>query len=610
MMDYLTIKQAFDQESDRLGGIIFSEGKSETKWLEIREAPYYQPWIQLLKEEAIEMQNSMIPELTYSLFALYENTGSRKEYESQYFARRKRLNVFAFMALLEKESDSIRYLEDTIWSICDEYTWCLPAHLTSKPNSNGEILPHRQQVDLFASETAFTLAEITFLLEDVLSSEVIKRVKREIFERVLEPYCSEEHVFFWETVTTNWASVCGGSIGAAAIYLVEDTEKLLKIIERVIKTLDSYLKGFHDDGACLEGISYWDYGFGYYVYFSELLRQRTANKIDLMKEYKVFKIALFHQNCYLTENHTISFSDADPRHKFRVGLLHRLKEKYSELELPEDQFKMGILDDPNSRWAPFIRDFVWSDLSVKGRSWKEVNVYYKDVQWFITRKKHGDAMFSFAAKAGHNSEPHNHNDVGSFIVHIQGETLLADIGAGEYTKQYFQKDTRYSYLCTRSKGHSVPIIGNKEQVSSNNKSTIIDVKQTDEQDIFSFEMAGAYVNENLNKLTRTFRLNKSQGISLVVEDYFEFINHPEPIVERLMTHFKPTIKAAGIIHVEGNSYGLEINYDSAVMSVVIEEHHYTSHELVNICVHSIDFQLKKVGVWNKLILSLIPIKLN
>lgn len=610
-MDFLMIKQALVQGSNLSGESLFSEGKSKTKWLGIKENPYYQPWNKLIQSEALEMQNELIPELTYSIFMLYEKTGSRKEYESVYFNRRRRLNVFSFMSLLlENETKYIDFLEDIIWSICDEYTWCLPAHLTDKPNINGEVPPPKQQIDLFASETAFTLAEITFLLADKLSNKVIQRVKMEIFERVLEPYCSEEHVFFWETSTTNWASVCGGSIGSAAFYLIDDTDKLAKIIERVINTMGSYLKGFHGDGVCIEGIGYWNYGFGYFVYFSELLRQRTANTIDLLNQYKTFKIALFHQNCYLSENYTVSFSDADPQEKHRVGLLHFLKRKYSELEVPEDKYKMGILEDPNSRWAPFIRDFLWSDCSVKGQPWRNTDVYYRDAQWFIVRSDHDGIMYSFAAKAGYNNESHNHNDVGSFIVHVQGETLVADIGAGEYTKQYFQKETRYTNLCARSKGHSVPIIGDKEQAPGNSRSTIIEVKQAEDHDIFSFEMAGAYANENLNKLTRTFRLNKSQGMTLEVEDYYEFINHPESIVERLITYYEPKIKAGGIVEVQGNKYGIEIHYDSGLMDVVIKEHHYISHELEEMMIYSIDFEVDNLGIWNRIGFQIIPWKIS
>ncbi|GIP60269.1 heparinase II/III domain-containing protein [Paenibacillus woosongensis] len=592
-MSNLTIKEALHQGMNSTNKVmLFSEGKTKDKWHEIKSNPYFQPWITQIKKESIKMLDEVVPNLSYSLFSLYNKTGSRKEYESIYFARRKRLNVFAFITLLEGDQRYIEALEDMIWSICDEYTWCLPAHVKSETDI-------RKQIDLFAAETAFTLAEIIYLLEDQLSVEIKKRVKKEIFERVLEPYCSEEHVFFWETATTNWASVCAGSIGATAIYMVEDHEKLSSIITTVLNTLTFYLKGFHNDGVCLEGISYWQYGFGYYVYFSELLRQRTANKIDLMDQYKIFKIALFHQTCYLSGNFTVSFSDAFPQEKYHVGLLHQLKRKYPEIELPEDNYKINVLDDPNARWAPFIRDFLWSDYSLAGQAWKELAIYYNEAQWFITRQEYNERMVAFAAKAGHNNEPHNHNDVGSFIFHVQGETFIADIGAGEYTKQYFQKDSRYLYFPTRSKGHSVPIIGGKEQMHGSSKSAIFEVKQSEKLDIFSFEMTGAYNNENLNKLTRTYTIKKIQNYTIEIEDYFEFLDYPESIIERFISYYKPVVITKGIIRLEGKQNNVDILYDPALFGVSVEEHQFISHNLENTIVYSVDFQLKAVQIWNK-----------
>ena len=66
------------------------------------------------------------------------------------------------------------------------------------------------------------------------------------------------------------------------------------------------------------------------------------------------------------------------------------------------------------------------------------------------------ASDAFAIKGGNNGEPHNHNDVGSFLYFIGEEEIISDLGAGEYTKAYFGPE-RYSVLCCSSRGHSVPI---------------------------------------------------------------------------------------------------------------------------------------------------------
>src|SRR5699024_757906 len=88
--------------------------------------------------------------LTFSDFKQFFDSGSRIEYEKNYFEKRKRLNTFAIMSLLEPdEHQYLLALENTIWSICNEFSWCLPAHYSIEAEAN---------IDLFAAETAFTLA--------------------------------------------------------------------------------------------------------------------------------------------------------------------------------------------------------------------------------------------------------------------------------------------------------------------------------------------------------------------------------------------------------------------------------------------------------------------
>ena len=62
--------------------------------------------------------------------------------------------------------------------------------------------------------------------------------------------------------------------------------------------MDYYLQGFGPDGACLEGLGYWNYGFGYFVYYADLLRKRTRGEMDWFRAEKVGRIALFQQRAF------------------------------------------------------------------------------------------------------------------------------------------------------------------------------------------------------------------------------------------------------------------------------------------------------------------------
>jgi hypothetical protein len=76
----------------------------------------------------------------------------------------------------------------------------------------------------------------------------------------------------------------------------------------------------------------------------------------------------------------------------------------------------------------------------------------------------GSRHWDFAAKAGANDEPHNHNDCGSYLLNVEGEPIVAEIGFPEYVADYFGPG-RYEFLAARTLGHSLPLINGCEQMA-------------------------------------------------------------------------------------------------------------------------------------------------
>lgn len=64
----------------------------------------------------------------------------------------------------------------------------------------------------------------------------------------------------------NWATVCSGVVGIAALVIETDRERMAGMPGRVLSARQSFLDGFGEDGGCKEGISHWTYGFGYFVF--------------------------------------------------------------------------------------------------------------------------------------------------------------------------------------------------------------------------------------------------------------------------------------------------------------------------------------------------------
>ena len=189
---------------------------------EILGDPKYENYLGEIAKKAEEYREKPIEAPKFSEFRLFSETGDRETYQRSYFDRRGRLAALALAVWLWQEPDDAAVLEDAIWAVCDEYTWALPAHIWGEFDEEN-----RPTLDLFAAETASALAEICALNEETLSPAVTKRARKAVEKRVIERFLSEE--FGWERLQNNWAAVCGGAVGIAALYLCEP-EKAAKAV--------------------------------------------------------------------------------------------------------------------------------------------------------------------------------------------------------------------------------------------------------------------------------------------------------------------------------------------------------------------------------------------
>ncbi|MGF7146265.1 hypothetical protein HNQ56_004732 [Anaerotaenia torta] len=612
-MNLQEIKEAllYGDQNIQHSSALFAEGRDPGKWREIRESSYYKEELQAIRNAGERYLREPIHSLRFSDYKIFDTTGSRKEYQKEYFSHRGRLNAFAILALAYGEDKYLSALEDAIWAICDEYSWCLPACMDGqsiaviqKSNApepwndkiNKNIREHDKIVDLFAAETSYTLSEICSLLEHRLAPLVVHRARKLILERVLEPYCEINSMFWWETCTNNWAAVCAGSVGAAALYLIKDSMVLTPVLLKLLNALKSFLSGYEEDGACTEGLGYWNYGFGFYVYFAELLRQRTAGRIDLMQGEKVKAIALFQQKCLLGGNSVVSFSDGAIYSNFNPGLTNYLKNRFEEVEIPDISYRSGFSDDPCYRWAADSRNLIWSHAAMKGSQLTDASYYLKDAGWLISRKKTDNSLFVFAAKGGHNGESHNHNDIGSFILNINGDSILTDLGAGEYTKQYFGPE-RYDYLCNSSRGHSVPIIdGTYQGAGTEYAARILEQASSEDGDVFTLDIAKAYPDNNLISLTRNFAFRKGIQPVMVLKDTYVFGNEPAAVIERFVTLQEPKLLQPGKVQISAAGGSIILTYDPNKLDFSIEKDVFLNHGLIAQDVYFVDLkaeQLKK-----------------
>ena len=87
--------------------------------------------------------------------------------------------------------------------------------------------------------------------------------------------------------------MCHAGIVGAALSVVDSREYRARIVQTAVTRLDGYLNGWSisSDGLCLEGVGYWDYGFGNYLLLAETLWRHSGGRINLYAGERVRQVA-------------------------------------------------------------------------------------------------------------------------------------------------------------------------------------------------------------------------------------------------------------------------------------------------------------------------------
>jgi len=132
----------------------------------------------------------------------------------------------------------------------------------------------------------------------------------------------------------------------------------------------------------------------------------------------------------------------------------------------------------------------------------------------VAREKEGSTKGLYlAAKGGHNAESHNHNDVGSCIIFVDGLPGVIDIGVETYTKKTFSSQ-RYEIWTMQSQYHNLPTINGKmQQPGREYCASNVLYSMAEESVTFSLDIQNAYPEETGVKFyNRTYRMYRGNDV--------------------------------------------------------------------------------------------------
>ena len=224
----------------------------------------------------------------------------------------------------------------------------------------------------------------------------------------------------------------------------------------------------------------------------------------------------------------IPFADSCHIYKFHTGLSHFLTKQYNDVLPISEENEVTFEEDLRQRFGSLIRDFYWYDEHIQGESLPGGKYGFAESMQTVFRKEN----FVLAIKGGHNDEPHNHNDLGSFVFFADELFILDDPGWSEYVDGYFGPD-RYNHICASSVGHSVPIINGKTQTPGKEAKTVL---LEDTEVHVKLDVSSAYGETFIRDFFVT-----EEGVTIT--DTFD---ETAEVTERLITRIKPEVKGDAV----------------------------------------------------------------
>ncbi|HUT91680.1 MAG TPA: heparinase II/III family protein [Thermoguttaceae bacterium] len=532
-------------------------------WQAVARAPQFKRVV----PEAERLMAQPIPEATDELYLDFSRTGNRTRYQRVLGQRHSRFPALVLAECIENRGRFLPAIEEAIRAVCEEKTWVYPAHDRSLGNFKGEVI----EIDLGSAATSWNLATADYWLGEVLSQKTRDLVHSELERRCFGPF--ESYVnkgkprLWWATGTNNWNAVCLAGVTGSALGAIESPPRRAFFVAAAEKYVQYFLKGFTPDGYCSEGLGYWNYGFGHYVLLAETIQQATGGRVDLFEEPSVRQIARFGVRMEILPGIYPAFADchvaSHPDTRLAAFLSRRFGWGLEEIEQrglllaggpSSSLFELGIYGFENSASRVAAAEPSAPDQPL--RDW------FPDAGILICRPRPGNERgLGVALKGGHNAEHHNHNDVGSFVVALAGNTPLVDPGSEVYTARTFSGE-RYESGVLNSFGHPVPMVAGKLQAGGRSAAAkVLKAEFTDEQDTLVLDVSAAYKVEGLKKLQRSFIFSRAGAGRLVVIDEVELAS-PQSFATALVTFSDWKESGAGRLLVGNGSAAVQVEVDA------------------------------------------------
>ncbi len=331
--------------------------------------------------------------------------------------------------------------------------------------------------------------------------------------------------------------------------------QLRDLIEKCAVGLDNFLDDYGEDGCCSEGAQYYRHaGLTLYACLDILEHLTGGATAAVWKEPKIRNIAEYIAYVHVDGDYYLNFADCSPCAGYRtirevlfgraVGSAFLEKFAAESFLADPDPYRAqnpdageGINLFYDCRTALYGKEL--RDSGTGGRRGEDEDAsdreagsagegsgterfkYYPRCGLWIRRR----GRFFAGLKAGNNADSHNHNDVGSFTVYLDGKPLLIDVGVESYTSKTFS-DRRYEIWTMQSSYHNLPAFdpdGRNIMQHDGEEYCATDVELSPDHNEIRMNLAGAYTAHGevpeMKAYRRSFRVEEG---AILVRDETDF----------------------------------------------------------------------------------------
>ncbi|MCC6414454.1 MAG: heparinase II/III family protein [Opitutaceae bacterium] len=486
------------------------------------------PFGQRIQARARELAAQPAPALDNAAFERCLDENSVTEINTLFPLVRERQTVFLVAEAIYATGEFLTVIEADARALGKLGTWIHPGNDLQRKNLRGE----EQDNDLASCHNAVAFALTHYLLGDRLSEEFKTYLRRELDRRFFGALRSRveagRNLDWWLIVKHNWNAVCLSCYAQAAAAILPGREDRAWWFAFAESLIYNFTDGFADDGLCTEGVSYWSYGVSHYFTLAEILRQGTGGAVDLLDTPKARSIARFPDRAEVQPGIYPAFCDclldARPTEWARAWLDNRVDSTPDALAEPHGS---DLFADDKLQFADVLLLMMFRIREPRRPLRRKPATALRDFfapSHFLICRSAPDAPRRFSATflGGNNGVNHNHNDLGTFVVMLDGKSLIYDPGLEVYSMRTFSAQ-RYESQLLNSYGHPVPRIGGQlQETGANFRALTLLTEFTDTRDRMVLNLRGAYDVPSLRRLEREFVFDRAGAGRLTITDTVEF----------------------------------------------------------------------------------------